>query len=146
VTGAWIPVSSLPTLNACLNAAAGALLVLGYSFIRRRRVTAHKACMVSAFLLSMLFLASYLYYHAQHGAMPFGGEGWVRALYFSILLPHTLLAASIPPLALATLYRAWRGQFDRHKRLARWTLPLWLFVSVTGVVIYVMLYHLYPSR
>lgn len=141
-----IDVAALPRVNALLNAVSGTLLVCGYVFIRRRRVTAHKVCMVSAFLLSVIFLASYLYYQARHGPAPFGGEGWVRALYFSILIPHTLLAATIPPLALATLYRAWREQFDRHKRLARWTLPIWLFVSFTGVVIYWMLFHLYPSR
>jgi uncharacterized membrane protein YozB (DUF420 family) len=140
-----IPLSELPTLNATLNATSAVLLVTGYVFIRRRKITAHKACMVGAFLVSMLFLISYLYYHYHHGTTPFPGTGWVRALYFSILIPHTILAAAIVPLALTTLYRAWREQFDRHKRIARWTLPLWLFVSVTGVAIYLMLYHLYPQ-
>lgn len=140
-----IPLSSLPTFNAALNATSAMLLVIGYLFIRRRNVLAHKVCMASAFLVSMLFLTSYLYYHYHHGATSFPGTGWVRALYFSILIPHTILAAAIVPLALTTLYRAWREQFDRHKRIARWTLPLWLFVSVTGVVIYLMLYHLYPQ-
>lgn len=140
-----LPLSAFPTLNAALNATSAALLLVGYSFIRRRKVTAHKACMVAAFLVSMLFLTCYLYYHYHHGATTFPGTGWVRVLYFSILIPHTILAAAIVPLALVTLYRAWREQFERHRRIARWTLPLWLFVSVTGVVIYWMLYHLYPQ-
>ena len=139
-----IPLSAFPTINAALNATSAVLLVTGYVFIRRRNILAHKACMASAFLVSLLFLASYLYYHYHHGATSFPGTGWVRIVYFSILIPHTILAAAIVPLALVTLYRAWRGQFDRHKRIARWTLPIWLFVSVTGVVIYLMLYHLYP--
>ncbi|MCI0403968.1 MAG: DUF420 domain-containing protein [Acidobacteria bacterium] len=140
-----IPLSAFPTLNAAFNAASAVLLVTGYVFIRRRNVTAHKACMVGAFLVSMLFLASYLYYHYHHGATSFPGTGLVRIVYFSILIPHTILAAAIVPLALTTLYRAWRQQFARHKRIARWTLPIWLFVSVTGVVVYLMLYHLYPQ-
>ena len=140
-----IPLSAFPTINAGLNATSAVLLVSGYVFIRRRNILAHKACMVGAFLVSMLFLASYLYYHYHHGATSFPGTGGVRILYFSILIPHTILAAAIVPLALTTLYRAWREQFDRHKRIARWTLPIWLFVSVTGVVIYLMLYHLYPQ-
>ncbi|MDA2913039.1 DUF420 domain-containing protein [Acidobacteriia bacterium AH_259_A11_L15] len=140
-----IPLSSLPTLNATLNASSAVLLVTGYLFIRRRRVTAHKTCMVVAFLLSTAFLVSYVYYHYHHGSTPFPGRGWVRVAYFSILIPHVVLAAAILPLALTTLYRAWKGRFDKHVRLARWTLPLWLFVSVTGVIIYWMLYHLYPA-
>lgn len=140
-----IPLSSLPTLNAALNATSAVCLLVGYFFIRRKRVSAHKAAMVSAFLVSTLFLTSYLYYHYHHGATPFPGRGWVRTMYFAILIPHVTLAAAILPLALVTLYRAWRGQFDRHKRIARWTLPLWLFVSVTGVIVYWMLYHLYPA-
>ena len=119
------------------------LLVVGYLFIRRKRVAAHKACMVSAFVVSALFLASYVYYHVHHGSTPFPGRGWVRGVYFAILVPHVILAAAILPLALVTLYRAWKKDFDRHRRLARWTLPVWLFVSVSGVVIYWMLYRLY---
>lgn len=140
-----IPLSLLPTLNATLNATSATLLLLGYIFIRRRRITAHKACMVAALLVSTLFLTSYIYYHYYHGATPFPGTGWVRTVYFSILIPHTILAVVIVPLALTTVYRAWRGRFERHKRIARWTLPLWLFVCVTGVVVYWMLYHLYPA-
>lgn len=140
-----IPLSLLPSLNATLNATSAVLLVSGYVFIRRKQVTAHKTCMASAFLVSVLFLASYLYYHYHHGATSFPGRGWVRVVYFAILIPHTILAGLIVPLALTTLYRAWTEQFPRHVRIARWTLPLWLFVSVTGVIIYWMLYHLYPS-
>lgn len=136
-----IPLSSLPALNASLNATSALLLLAGYYFIRNRRITAHKTCMVSAFVVSALFLISYLYYHAHHGSTPFPGQGWVRPVYFVILITHIILAAAILPLALVTLYRAWQEQFDRHRRIARWTLPLWLYVSVTGVVIYWMLYQ-----
>lgn len=141
-----IPLSTLPSFNAALNATSAVLLVAGYIFIRRKQVTAHKACMVSAFLVSTLFLTSYLYYHYHHGATTFLGRGGIRIIYFSILISHIILAALILPLALTTIYRGWREQFTRHVRLARWTLPLWLYVSVTGVVIYWMLYHLYPGR
>lgn len=132
----------LPTLNACLNATSGALVVLGYLFIRRKRVLPHKVCMGLAVCASTAFLVSYIYYHLQVGSVPFRGQGWVRPVYFSILLSHTVLAVAIVPLVLVTLTRALRGQFDRHRRIARWTFPLWLYVSVTGVVIYLMLYHL----
>ncbi|MFQ5777526.1 MAG: DUF420 domain-containing protein [Terriglobia bacterium] len=140
-----IPLSSLPALNATLNATSAVLLTLGYLLIRRKRITAHKVAMVTAFFVSVSFLVSYLYYHYHHGATPFPGQGWIRPVYFALLLSHTMLAVLIPPLALTTLYRAWRGQFPRHVRIARWTLPLWLYVSVTGVLIYWMLYHLYPA-
>lgn len=136
-----IPLSSLPALNASLNATSALLLLAGYYFIRNRRITAHKTCMVAAFVVSALFLISYLYYHAHHGSTPFPGQGWVRPVYFVILITHIILAAAVLPLALVTLYRAWQEQFDRHRRIARWTLPLWLYVSVTGVVIYWMLYQ-----
>jgi len=120
------------------------LLGLGYLLIRQRKIAAHKLCMGSALGTSTLFLVSYLVYHYQVGSMPFTGRGGIRALYFTILISHTVLAAVIPPLALLTVSRALRGRFDRHVRIARWTLPLWLYVSVTGVIIYLMLYHLYP--
>ncbi len=136
---------SPPAINASLNAASTVLLVAGYVFIRRKRVVAHKLCMLSAFVASVVFLASYVAYHARVGAVPFAGRGWIRAVYFSILIPHTILAAAIVPLALVTLSRALREQFDRHRRIARWTLPLWLYVSVTGVIIYWLLYHGYPA-
>lgn len=135
---------SHPALNATLNAAATVLLVSGYVFIRRRRVLPHKVCMVSAFGCSTAFLASYLVYHAQVGSVPFTGEGWIRPVYYTILISHIALAAAILPLVLITLVRALREEFDRHRRIARWTLPIWLYVSVTGVVIYWLLYRVYP--
>jgi uncharacterized membrane protein YozB (DUF420 family) len=122
------------------------LLLLGYRFIRRREVHAHRACMLAAFGVSIVFLISYLVYHFQVGSVRFAGTGWIRGVYFAVLISHTILAAVVPPLAIVTLSRALRGQFDRHRRLARWTLPIWSYVSVTGVVVYVMLYHLYSSR
>jgi uncharacterized membrane protein YozB (DUF420 family) len=138
-------VSFLPSLNAALNAICAALLVIGYLFIRSRRIRAHQLCMLSAFLSSVMFLSSYLYYHAHVGVVAFRGQGWIRPVYFSLLLSHTALAAAIVPLALLTLSRALRSHFDRHKRIARWTLPIWLYVSVTGVIIYWLLYHLYAA-
>jgi uncharacterized membrane protein YozB (DUF420 family) len=134
----------LPALNATLNGASAVLLAAGYACIRRRRVLAHKLCMASAFALSTLFLGSYLVYHYHVGSRPFGGQGMIRAIYFTILISHTTLAAAIVPLAVVTLARALRGRFDRHARIARWTLPLWLYVSITGVIVYWMLYRLAP--
>ncbi|PYV07860.1 MAG: DUF420 domain-containing protein [Acidobacteria bacterium] len=138
-----ISLSDLPTIDAALNAASAVLLTLGYFFIRKKNILAHKACMLSAFATSTLFLACYLTYHYFHGTTRFAGRGVVRWFYFSLLGSHTLLAAAIVPLVLVTLYRAWRERFDLHKRIARWTLPLWLYVSVTGVIVYWTLYHLY---
>lgn len=135
-------VSDLPHLNAALNALAALLLVAAYSFIRAGQIQAHKRCMVSAFVVSALFLASYVTYHAQAGSKPFPGTGVLRTIYFAILIPHVLLAAAVLPLAIVTLRRGLRRDDDRHRRLARWTLPIWLFVSVTGVVVYLMLYRL----
>lgn len=135
-------VSDLPTLNAILNASAACLLVAGYLFIRRRNVRSHKMCMVAAFATSALFLASYLLYHYQAGSVAFSGQGWVRPIYFFVLITHIILAALILPLALLTLYRALRRDFVRHVKVARWTLPIWIYVSVTGVTIYLMLYRL----
>ena len=135
--------SDLPTLNAVLNGTSAVLLTTGYFFIRRRKITAHKTCMVSASIVSILFLVSYVIYHQSVGFTRFTGEGLIRVAYFSILIPHTILAVvAVVPLAAITLYRALRGQFDRHRRIARWTLPIWLYVSVTGVLIYCMLYHM----
>jgi uncharacterized membrane protein YozB (DUF420 family) len=139
-----LSVSALPTLNAALNGTCALLLAVGYLFIRRRKVAAHRACMITAFVTSTLFLISYLTYHYHVGSRPFGGQGAIRALYFTILISHTILAAAIVPLVLITLYRGLKGRFDRHVAIARWTLPLWLYVSVTGVIVYWMLYHLYP--
>jgi putative membrane protein len=133
--------SPIPALNAALNAASAVLLTAGYFFIRRRRIQAHHWSMIGAFVLSCLFLAGYLYFHFTHGLVRYGGGGWRRTLYFSILIPHTILAAAVPVLAIITLIHAFRGHFDRHRRIARWTLPIWLFVSVTGVVVYFMLFR-----
>ena len=135
-------VTDLPALNACLNSISTILLGAGYYFIRRREIARHKMSMIAAFVCSILFLTSYLIYHYHVGSIPFTGQGWIRPVYFTILITHIILAAAIVPLALITLYRAWRGQFDRHKPIARWTWPLWMYVSVTGVVIYVMLYQM----
>jgi len=140
--GGGSAVGALPLLNACLNATSAALLSAGWIFIRRKRVTAHKTCMVSALVVSTLFLVSYVAYHALAGSRPFGGQGWIRLVYFPLLVSHIVLAAAIVPLALTTVYRALRGNFARHVRIARWTLPIWLYVSVTGVVVYWMLYRL----
>ena len=133
----------LPTLNACLNATSALLLILGFYFIRQRNIAAHRACMATAFGVSVVFLISYLTYHATAGTTRFAGQGAVRLLYFTILITHTTLAALIPVLAIITLRRALRGHYDKHRQLARWTLPAWLYVSVTGVIVYLMLYHLY---
>jgi uncharacterized membrane protein YozB (DUF420 family) len=138
-------VSYLPHLNAVLNSSSALLLLSGYRFIRAGRIGAHRACQVSALVVSALFLASYLTYHYYHGTTRFKGEGIVRPVYFTILTSHTILAVVIVPLIAVTLYRALRLDFVRHRKIARITLPLWFYVSVTGVVIYVMLYHLYPS-
>jgi uncharacterized membrane protein YozB (DUF420 family) len=137
--------SSLPTVNALLNSTCAVLLVLGYVCIRRKRVAAHRACMLAAFLTSVVFLGCYLYYHYAVGSVRFQGQGWIRPVYFSILISHTVLAAAIVPMVLVTLVRALRERFDAHRRIARWTLPVWLYVSVTGVLVYLLLYHLYPS-
>lgn len=136
---------SHPALNAALNAASAVLLGAGYTMIRRRRVAAHKACMVTAVIVSTAFLVSYVIYHVRVGSVPFRGQGWIRPVYFTLLGSHTILAATIVPLVVITLSRALRAQFDRHKRIARWTLPLWFYVSVTGVIIYFLLYHLYAA-
>lgn len=139
-----LALADLPALNAVLNATSAILLSAGYRFIRRRQITAHKRCMLTACATSALFLISYLTYHYYVGSMPFRGQGWVRPLYFTILISHTALAATIVPLAIMTLFRAWKADFRKHARLARWTWPIWMYVSVTGVIIYVMLYQLFP--
>lgn len=141
-----IEVHDLPAVNATLNAVAATLLVVGYRYIRRGKVTHHRACMISAFLVSVAFLVSYVVYHAEAGSVRFTETGWPRVVYFAILVTHIPLAALIVPLALLTMWRALRGRFDRHVRIARWTLPLWLYVSVTGVMIYLMLYRIWPSE
>ena len=137
-----IAVSQLPTVNAALNSLSAVFLITGFFLILSRRVSAHKACMLSAFVCSSLFLISYLIYHSQVGSVPFKGQGWMRTLYFGILLTHTTLAVGVVPLALVTLVRALKQRFPAHRRIARWTFPIWLYVSVTGVVVYLMLYRL----
>ncbi len=132
----------LPTVNAILNATAAVLLSCGYLMIRARRMRLHRACMLAAFLASSLFLVSYTVYHAQSGSHPFPGHGIARSAYLSILASHVVLAAVILPLAIVTLWRGLSARYVKHMKIARWTLPIWLYVSVTGVVIYVMLYRI----
>jgi putative membrane protein len=136
-------ISDLPALNAILNGTAAVFLVTGYILIRRGKRVLHKRCMLAALTTSALFLISYVVYHLNAGSRPFPGTGSVRIIYFVILITHVVLAAVILPLALITTARGLRNQYDRHVRIARWTFPIWLYVSVTGVVIYVMLYQLY---
>ena len=138
-------VTQLPAVNAALNSIAATLLVCGYVCIRRSRIDLHRRCMLAAFATSALFLISYLVYHAQVGSRPFTGEGPVRVVYFAILVSHIFLAAAILPLAIVTLRRGLRRDDAGHAAIARWTLPIWLYVSVTGVAVYWMLYHLYPA-
>ena len=138
--------SPLPHLNAFLNAVAMVLLLLGFVAIRRGERERHRRFMIAAAATSAAFLVSYLFYHYQVGSVPFTGQGPIRVLYFTILISHIILAAVIAPLVLMTLIRALRGDFERHRRIARWTWPLWMYVSVTGVVVYFMLYWLYASR
>ncbi len=134
--------ADLPTLNAALNATSAVLLLLGWALIRRRKIDAHRRAMLSAFGCSIVFLVSYLVYHFQVGSVRFQGTGTVRTVYFAVLLTHTVLAAAVPFLAAITLSRALARRFDRHRQIARWTLPIWLYVSVTGVVVYWMLYQM----
>lgn len=135
--------ADLPALNASLNAISAVLLGTGYRFIRRGDVARHRICMISAFLVSTAFLTSYLTYHALHGSTPFPGQGWVRPVYFTLLITHVALAVVVLPLALATIWRAWNGDFERHRRIARITFPIWMYVSVTGVMVYWALYRIY---
>ena len=134
-------VHDLPAVNATLNAISAVLLVVGYVLIRIRRIDAHRRVMLAAFTTSTLFLICYLVYHAQVGSVPFPRQGFVRPLYFGILITHVTLAFTVPPLALVTLSRGLKGRYDRHRAIARWTLPIWLYVSVTGVLVYVLLYQ-----
>ncbi len=134
--------SIFPKINATLNGCSALLLVTGRALIARRQIAAHRAVMLTALATSTLFLGSYLYYHAHVGSVHFRGVGWSRPVYFSILISHTVLATAIVPMVIITLTRALRERFDRHRAIARWTFPLWLYVSLTGVVVYLMLYHL----
>jgi uncharacterized membrane protein YozB (DUF420 family) len=136
-----LSVHHLPAVNATLNAISGVLLVAGYLLIRARRIDQHRRCMLAAFATSSLFLASYLVYHYQVGSVPFARQGIVRPIYFGILITHVVLAATVPPLALVTLSRGLQARFAQHRAIARWTLPIWLYVSVTGVLVYVLLYQ-----
>ena len=138
--------SILPHFNAFLNASSFVLLSSGYFFIRRKKIRAHVTCQIAALSASVLFLISYIVYHSHHGVTRFAGQGIARPVYFTILTTHTFLAVVIVPLVIVTVRRAKRADFLRHRRLARWTLPLWLYVSITGVIVYLMLYHLYPSN
>jgi len=139
-----ISYDDLPAVNAALNGLCAALLLVGFGFIRRRRIVAHRRAMKTAFVVSVLFLASYLTYHAHAGVHRYPGTGFARSAYLAILATHTVLAAAVVPLVLRTLHLASRSRFVEHRRIARWTLPIWFYVSVTGVVVYVMLYH--PGR
>ncbi|RME96366.1 MAG: DUF420 domain-containing protein [Verrucomicrobia bacterium] len=137
--------SDLPALNACFNATAATLLLVGRRHIRHGREKAHRACMIGALLASALFLAGYLYYHAHAGRTVFAEPAWFRPVYLVILLTHTVLAAAIVPLVLVVVWFALRGRRESHRRLARWTWPLWLYVSASGVAIYLLLYHIFPQ-
>jgi len=140
-------VSDLPAINASLNGLSAVFLAAGFYFIRRKNVIAHRRCMISAFASSTVFLACYLTYHFSVRAVTrFSGQGWIRPVYFTLLISHILLAVVILPLAIVTLTRGLRAQFDLHRKIARWTWPIWMYVSVTGVMVYLMLYHLYPAH
>jgi uncharacterized membrane protein YozB (DUF420 family) len=143
--GGRADVSALPVVNAWLNGTSAVLLAAGWTFVRRRRLAAHRACMLGAFCVSVLFLLSYVTYHAMAGSRPFAGQGWARWVYFPILVTHVVLAAAMVPFVLTTLYRALGADYVRHARLGRVTLPVWLYVSVTGVVVYCMLYLWFPG-
>ena len=134
-------VHDLPAVNASLNAVSGVLLVAGYMLMRLRRIDLHRNVMIAAFATSSLFLVCYVVYHAQVGSVPFPRQGFVRSLYFTILITHVILAATVPPLAIITMTRGLQGRYPQHRRIARWTFPIWLYVSVTGVLVYVLLYQ-----
>ena len=135
-------VTDLPALNATLNAISFVLLVTGYVLIRRGERAKHKACMIAALVVSGLFLTSYVIYHLQVGSVPFRRTGWIRTLYFAVLIPHVILAVGIVPLVIITVSRGLSARYDKHRAIARWTLPLWLYVSITGVIVYLMLYRM----
>jgi putative membrane protein len=133
-------------LNASLNGTSAVLLTCGYLAIRARKLAVHKAFMIAAFLTSTAFLISYLAYHYRVGHVAFQGQGWIRPVYFTLLLTHTVLAIVIVPMIIVTLRRAWLEKFDKHRLIARWTLPLWMYVSVTGVIVYLMVYQIYAAK
>ena len=134
-------IHDLPAVNASLNALSGVLLLCGYIMIRTRRIAQHRACMIAAFIASSVFLICYVVYHAQVGSVRFTRAGFVRPLYYAILLTHVTLAATVPPLAIVTLSRGLKARYPQHRRIARWTFPIWMYVSVTGVLVYVLLYQ-----
>lgn len=134
--------TDLPALNATLNLTSAVLLVTGYVLIRRGERAKHRACMIAALVVTAMFLTSYVIYHLQVGSVPFQRTGWIRSIYFAVLIPHVILAVAIVPLVIMTVSRALSARFDKHRRIARWTLPLWLYVSVTGVIVYLMLYRM----
>jgi putative membrane protein len=145
--GSWpAPMISHAALNASLNGTSAVLLTCGYAAIRARRIAVHKAFMIAAFLTSTAFLISYLLYHYRVGHVAFQGQGWIRPVYFTLLLTHTVLAIVIVPMIIVTLRRAWLEKFDKHRIIARWTLPLWMYVSVTGVIVYLMVYQIYSGK
>ena len=135
-----------PVLNASLNGASALLITSGRLLIHKSKVRSHRACMIAAVVTSSLFLISYLYYHAHVRSVHFPGQGWIRPVYFTILISHTLLAVTVVPLVILSLSYGLRQKFDRHRRIARWTFPVWLYVSITGVVVYIMLYQIYGAR
>lgn len=135
-----------PALNATLNGASAVLIATGRILIRRKKVNLHRACMIAAVATSTLFLASYLYYHARVGSVRFPGQGWTRPAYFTLLISHTVLAAAVVPLVIWSLTLGLRGRFDRHRRIARWAYPIWLYVSITGVLVYLVLYQVYGAH
>ena len=135
-------VNDLSTVNAILNFTAAVLIAAGYYFIRRKDIQSHKFCMMAALVVSAVFLASYLIYHANVGSVPFGGQGWIRPVYFVILITHIVLAVVVLPMVLRTVFLGLRGRLQEHVRIARWTFPIWMYVSVTGVVVYLMLYQM----
>jgi putative membrane protein len=137
-----IGISELPTVNAALNFASAVLIGTGFFFIKQKNIRAHKVCMVAALAVSALFLASYLFYHYNVGSVRFTKQGWIRNVYFPLLLTHTVLAAVVLPMVLRSAFLAFKGRFKSHVRIARWTFPIWTYVSVTGVIVYLMLYRL----
>ena len=136
-----IGLTDLPTVNAALNATAAVLIGTGFYFIKQKNIRAHKVCMVAALAVSALFLTSYLFYHYHVGSVRFAKQGWIRDVYFPLLISHTILAALVLPLVLRTTYLAFKGRFGKHVAIARWTFPVWMYVSITGVFVYLMLYH-----
>jgi uncharacterized membrane protein YozB (DUF420 family) len=138
--------SIFPALNATLNGASAVLITTGHFLISRKKVSLHRACMIAAVATSTLFLASYLYYHAHVGSVRFPGQGWIRPVYFTLLISHTVLAAAVVPLVLLALVAGLRSRFERHRRIARWAFPIWLYVSITGVMVYIILYRIYGAH